>query len=130
MDGGPETALKAIGRERWSIEDAGTLRDLVYQQQRSPAGFAPSVLDAFEAADPVATAIVTNQVAALATRVAWLAARADCGDRRLVIFGGLTARDSFTQALDAALASVLPGWTTERPSLSPVEAAVQRAASM
>jgi N-acetylglucosamine kinase-like BadF-type ATPase len=127
FDGGPETMLSALAAERFHAPNAERLRLAVYSDRTHPASFAPTVLDAADASDPVACAILDGQVAAVAARLVWLVKRRGQASGLISYLGGLTNREAYLGRLRQHLERVLPEWRLAAPKTSPVDAALARA---
>lgn len=130
LDGGPPTALRTLAATTWDAPDAAALLASVYDRARSPATFAPLVLEAAWTGDPVAQSLVKDGAEALALRASWAVERAGRVPRRYALVGGMTEHEGYRTALVQAIASVLPGWTPVRATVEPVEAAFLRARRM
>lgn len=127
LDGGPQTALRALAATTWDAPDQAALLSEVYDRGRAPASFAPLVLEAAWNGDDIARRLVREGARALALRAAWAVRQAGAVPPRFALVGGLTEHEGYRAELLGAIAGELPGWSEVRTDVSPVEAALGRA---
>lgn len=126
-EGGEETLLTELVRERWDGADREALRREVYTDGFSISDGAPLLLKAAERGDAVASDILETQTAALARQVRWLADEAGEIAPRIQLAGGLTRNDEYVRLLRQALNQLLPDWSVAALEREPAEGALRRA---
>ncbi len=89
-----------MGIHRPSIAD---VLDTYYRPGFNAAALAPAILDLFDEDDEVASTLIHRQCTSLAIQVARLSENLAHKQRRIAVWGGLTNRASYVQALKAAI---------------------------
>lgn len=133
---GPDTALSAMALEQYSLR---TMDELIAVAARPEipreliAGFAPRVIEAAAALDPVALGIVDEAISALAQSCLAVRERLFAVEERVawVLGGGLASRlPFFRERVSLAIVSACSGDETICPSDSPALGAARMALAM
>lgn len=114
LDGGPETALVELAREKVNIASIADAIERVYQDQVPCQHFAPTVVDAAAKGDAVARRIIEEEAAKLADQVHWLQQRLPDVQQRIALHGGITGIRFYQDALCEAIEERIPGWEIRR----------------
>jgi glucosamine kinase len=123
-DGGPETDLAEMAREKFGLKSANDVIECVYGKKWPPQNVAPLVVEAARHGDNVASDILADEAGMLADQLAWLADRRPDIAPRVALIGGLARASHYEDVLTAAIRDRLPGWEVRRDTASPVEGAL------
>ncbi len=120
FDGGPDTALRTLLAASGEITGRTDLFEVVYKAKTPLQKFARTVIEAAQAGDAVAAAIIRKNIALLTEQIGWLVAR--CADirPRITLLGGLSGNPFYRERLQGALLERLPDWECVEPLNRPV----------
>ncbi len=120
FDGGPDTALRTLLAESGEIADRTDLFEVAYKAKTPLQKFARAVIEAAQAGDAVAGAIIRKNIALLAEQIGWLVARRTDIRTRITLLGGLSSNTFYRKRLQCALLERLPEWEWMEPLNRPV----------
>ena len=123
FDGGPDTAIRTLLAESGEVAGREDLFEVVYKARTPLQQFARIAIQAAEAGDAVAEAIIRENVARLAEQVGWLAGRGADIRPRITLMGGLSGNAFYRKRLRRALRERLPEWECMEPLNRPVAGA-------
>lgn len=130
FDGAPDSLLRTLLEDRFSIIDSNSLILRVYRDHLSMPTVAPLVIEAAEVGDQLARTILETQAGLLADQVVQLFQKAPDVAPQLAFLGGIARHTYYNRLLKDACVERLPHITVVEPKGNAIDGALARASRL